>query len=399
MKINNSTRMDAKNSVANSLPPPFCGAHHLTQYQRVNFGAYYTAPAHIQAAWEMLGARVDNAIVLDNACGDGGFLRAHKNNIGCDIDQTALNQARAKNPHAVFMHANALENVSRQKFNIAENTPLIIIGNPPFNDRTSQIRQHIKSTSPSINIDADIKTRDLGISFLLSFDKLRADWVCVLHPLSYLQKPTNFARLGNFAQNYALKKAKIISSATFANNSPITAFPIVIGLYARNKKGMCYEDIKKFRFATDGASFAIDDFQYLNVRKYPRLRTAKDLPNIMFYTMRDINALKRNRTFIFNSSANAAANAVWINREQLPYYIYADVFKHYLRHIPYYFGNGNIMINDKLFCRNQQYFMADAARRHPQLKKYIGNINDNIAVAQQKIEIYFRRLLGEHYEN
>src|SRR3989344_5858437 len=65
---------------------------------------------------------------------------------------------------------------------------IIAIGNPPYNDTTSIIRNSIKDTSIQDKIDADIKTRDLGMSFLLSYDKLKADYVCVLHPLSYLIK-------------------------------------------------------------------------------------------------------------------------------------------------------------------------------------------------------------------
>lgn len=371
---------------------------HLSRGETVNLGAYYTAPEEIRAVWRMLeGIIPANAVVFDNACGYGGFLRETKNDIGCDIDKTAAAMARIRKPRAAVFCANALEGVSRRKFNIAESAPLVMVGNPPYNDRTSQIRKKIKTAAAGM--DEDIRSRDAGISFLRSYDKLRADLVCVLHPLSYLIKRANFARLGGFAKNYVLLKAEIFSSARFPGNSQTAPFPVVAALYARDKKGMSYGGVCRFRFRAGGASFSVGDFQYLVdfVQKYPQQkRGLYDLDGIMFYTMRDINALRRNRTFIFGQGKGG----VHINRAQLPYYIYADAFKQHINRVPYYFGNSDIMINDALFTRYNPYFLSDAARRHPLLKNYIAAAENACAAeSKSKIEEYFRLLLGAHYEN
>ncbi len=367
---------------------------HLSRDETVNLGAYYTAPKHVRVIWGMLeGVIPDNAVVFDNACGYGSFLRGHKNEIGCDIDQRAAARARTHNPLATVLCANALAGVSRKKFNIAECAPLVMVGNPPFNDRTSQIRKNIKTAT--IDMDVDIRTRDLGVSFLRSFDKLRADWVCVLHPLSYLIKRANFALLGDFAKNYVLLKAEVFSSACFPDNSQITPFPVVAALYARDKTGMSYDDICRFRFVTDGADFSVGDFQYIGdfLQKYPRQQSKQDLDGIMFYSMRDINALRRNCTFIFRQTQGS----VFIDPSQLQYYVYVDVFKQFIKRVPYYFGNSNIMIDASLFSRYQRYFLCDAVRRHEPLSRYATPANIDACVLKNKLEEYFRRMLGNHY--
>ena len=53
--------------------------------------------------------------------------------------------------------------------------------------------------------------------------------------------------------------------------------------------------------------------------------------------MRDINALKRCRTFI----KERITNAVDVAPEQLPYYCYIDCFKRYAN-VPYWMGNFDV---------------------------------------------------------
>lgn len=367
---------------------------HLSRKEMINFGAYYTAPEYVQTVRRMLirNGVPNGAIILDNACGYGGFLCLRDRDIvGCDIDEKAAARARMLHPHATVFCADSLRNVSRKQFNIGADSPLVVVGNPPFNDKTSQIRRDIKTAET--RADADIATRDTGISFMRAFDKLRADIVCVLHPLSYLIKRANFSLLGNFAKNYALRDASVINSADFPGNSRHISFPLTAALYVRDDAGMRYETIRRFRFRTARADFALDDFQYLGdfARKYPRRREESDLDGIAFYPMRDINALRRNRTFLFSQSGG-----VFMNREQLRYYIYADVFKQYARRLPYYFGNHDVMINAPLFRRREKHFIADALRRHPRLREYVAApaFSDETA---QKINEYFYQLLGEHY--
>lgn len=58
----------------------------------------------------------------------------------------------------------------------------------------------------NMSIDNNVKTRDLGMSFLLSYNELKAKFVYVLHPLFYLIKQTNFKLLKGFSSNYQSDK-------------------------------------------------------------------------------------------------------------------------------------------------------------------------------------------------
>ncbi len=206
--------------------------NHLKSKDRINLGSYYTSTEHTSVVWEFVEPYIDNSwTVLDSSCGYGNFLsRATKcQKIGNDIDSIAVSSASNSISTAKFFNHNALCGVSRDKFDIAENSSLCIIGNPPYNDKTSMIRNSIKKVK--FEIDKDIDTRDLGVSFLRSYAKLGADIVCVLHPLSYLIKKANFNCLKDFSKNYKLIKAKIISSGSFAQTSKTMQFPIVIALY------------------------------------------------------------------------------------------------------------------------------------------------------------------------
>jgi len=87
-------------------------------------------------------------------------------------------------PFANVYSFNALTTLSIEAFGISNDETLFIIGNPPYNDTTSIIRNGTKKLL--FDIDPGIQSRDLSISFLLSYQRLQADYVCVLHPLSYL---------------------------------------------------------------------------------------------------------------------------------------------------------------------------------------------------------------------
>ena len=186
--------------------------------------------------------------IIDSACGYGDFLKncGQAITIGCDIDETAIDVAKKNNHKVRFFQTNALRNVSRTKFGIPQQSELIVVGNPPYNDKTSLIRHSIKDID--FDIDEDIASRDLGISFLRSYNKLEADLICVLHPLSYLIKPTNFRLLKEFTANYRLIEGLLISSWEFPESAKHTPFPIVLALYQRNTQGMEYNFYPFFSF-------------------------------------------------------------------------------------------------------------------------------------------------------
>ena len=380
---------------------------HLGYESRVNLGSYYTPPEIVGTAWEMIAPYLcSQTIVVDSACGYGDFLKNSRQatTIGCDIDETAIDVAKKQNDGVRFFQTNALCDVSRAKFGIPEKSDLIVVGNPPYNDKTSLIRQSIKSVD--FKIDEDLACRDLGISFLRSYNKLEADLICVLHPLSYLIKPTNFRLLKDFATNYRLIDALLISSWEFPESAKHTPFPIVLALYERDTQGMAYDFIRSFRFRIDGKNgFCLSDFDYIvgYVDKYPKKKRAtyvegdvqrseSDDP-LFFWTMRDINALKRNRTFVENYSTNT----IVIDKQKLDYYAYIDVFKRNLHRLPFYFGNCEVLINDELFKRYRAAFISDTVRHHPFLKKHFQI--EPIAEQQtdSELDTYFKLLFGEHH--
>lgn len=373
--------------------------NHLDYADTINRGAFYTKNRYVDFVWEMINPYIGKkTTVLDNSCGYGNFLDypfAGKK-IGNDIDTVAINKVKNNTKTAFFNH-NALNNVSRKQYHIKDNEQLCIIGNPPYNDRTSILRNDIKFSN--VAIDEDVKTRDLGMSFLLSYAKLKADFVCVLHPLSYLIKPSNFKLLKKFTAQYQLKQAKIISSAAFDDASKTTQFPIVIAFYKKTPIGTTNKDILNFCWEAEGKTFKLSDFDDIShyIKKYPNKNQKPKQGDLFFWSMRDINALKRNQTF----SKKYSNNAIIVDKKHLDYYIYTDVFKQFSNHIPYYFGNCNVLIDNDLFKKYKKYFILEGLSRHTHLRQYFATFNFSelglLTKAQQKITQYFQQLLGVHY--
>jgi hypothetical protein len=388
---------------------------HLAYKSRVNLGSYYTPPEIVNMAWEMIAPYVHSqTTVIDSACGYGDFLRncGQSITIGCDIDETAISVAKKNNDKVRFFQTNALCNVSRAKFGIPQQSDLIVVGNPPYNDKTSLIRQSIKDID--FDIDEDIACRDLGISFLRSYNKLEADLICVLHPLSYLIKPTNFRLLKDFTANYKLMEGLLISSWEFPESAKHTPFPIVLALYQKNTQGMAYSFIRSFRFRIAGKSgFCLSDFDYITsyIDKYPKKRNrptyndsvfslvnrdvhhSENGESLFFWTMRDINALKRNRTFVESYSENT----IVIDKQKLDYYVYVDVFKRNLHRLPFYFGNCDVIIDNDLFRQHKPCFISDTVRHHPFLKKHFQINPMEKQQAASELDMYFKLLFGEHH--
>ena len=398
---------------------------HLAYESRVNLGSYYTPTAIVNIAWEMIAPYVNSqTTVIDSACGYGDFLKdsGQAITIGCDIDKTAIDVAKNNNNKVQFFQTNALCDVSREKFGISQQSDLIIVGNPPYNDKTSLIRHNIKDVD--FDIDEDIACRDLGISFLRSYNKLEADVICVLHPLSYLIKPTNFKLLKGFTTNYRLIDGLLISSSEFPESAKHTAFPIVLALYQRDTQGMAYNLIQSFRFrvgdknnkkraapikpqrgAMSIEDFCLGDFDYINnyIDKYPKkkrpmyvegdVQHSESENPLFFWTMRDINALKRNRTFVENYSTNT----IVIDKRKLDYYAYVDVFKRNLHRLPFYFGNCDVLIDDNLFKQYKSAFISDTVRHYPFLKKCFQINPIERQQTASGLDMYFKLLLGVHH--
>lgn len=281
--------------------------NHLNKSQTINLGSFYTPDYIVEIVYKMLlnylvkknKLNLNDFVLLDSSCGYGNFLQNSKkyNNldfkkkIGVDIDKNALKIAKEnfinyKNP-PLFLHKNSLINVIRKNFKIDNSDKLIIIGNPPYNDKTSIVQNHIKNKN--YEVDLNLKCRDLGMSFLLSFNELKDDYICILHPLSYLIKNANFKILKKFFSNYKLIDSIIISSKIFCPYS-LGFFPIIIALYEKNEKGINYDFIRNYNFKTiDDKIFCLNDFDFISkyIDKYPNKNRVSDKV-AMFYTMRDL---------------------------------------------------------------------------------------------------------------
>jgi len=368
---------------------------HLSYKQKTNLGSFYTPPHLVRLVYETFAKSkglVD--VVLESACGYGAFFsekfpQKKVRFIGADIDPMALTIARKKFPNIEFKKINVLSQISRSKFGIGENEKLAIVGNPPYNDVTSRVKNDIK-TKPC-KIDEEIKTRDLGLSFMLAFAKLKPDYIAVLHPLSYLIKKTNFETLKPLMQNYKLLEAIVFNSQEFSETSKTNGFPIVAAVYAKSEQGTSYEQIVKRKFKTlEKQEFSISDFDYIckYISKYPSRHSKAD--DFKFFTMRDINALKRSRTFIEEDTANT----IYIPQEKLPYYCYVDIFKDIANKLPYYFGNLDVPFDKNNFEKLKDDFFALSIAKHPDIfaGKYSIPNQERINFAKTKVQTYFNNL-------
>ena len=325
---------------------------HLNKIDTINLGSYYTPRFIVEIAYQILESKIENLnnfLFFDSSCGYGDFFVKKYKYLGADIDEVALKKV---DQSIKTINTNSLLNVSRAKFNIDENQNLIIIGNPPYNDKTSIVNNSIKKEV--FKMDSKLVHRELGISFLRSFAILKAKYVCVLHPLSYLIKQANFNALFDFKSNYRLLDCLVISSAFFTNSK--TFFPIAIALYEKNNKGMDFNFIKNYEFKTyEGQTFVLNKFDFIGnyITKYPNPKDSRK-EVAYFHTMRDINALKRNATFMPNYNSNT----IRVFSENLKYYYYVHHFKKFAKDLPYYFGNLDVFINHKEFIKIEKDFLS-----------------------------------------
>lgn len=368
---------------------------HLNYQEMTNYGCFYTPQRFVCNLIEKIKYNVedyDKFIFLDSSSGYGSFLLSLPDvkTIGCDIDDEAVEIAMSKDKKSEYFCFNTLSNFSRESISLNDSDKLIIIGNPPYNDTTSKVKKDLKNEKPC-EIDKDLKTRDLGISFLLSYNKLRADYVAVLHPLSYMIKKANYDLLKPFFNKYTLIDHSIINSQEFSMTSKTKGFPIIIALYKRDNKGLTFEEIQNLTFYTiNGQKFSLKKDSIKNyISKYPSKYKSYKNDDILFFTMRDINALNRSRTFIQDYSENS----IIIDKDKFAYYCYVDVFKRYIHKLPYYYGNIDVFINNKEFQVLKDVFITNSLERHPWLKEK--NIEYNYNNDYKLIDNYFKNLFNE----
>jgi len=287
-------------------------AEHLPKDEIIQLGSYYTPEKLVQLVHEFIKPYLKNnkkdVILLDSAGGCGAFLFGIRHNdyriADCDLEACKFLK-QYFNHHNIF-HTNSLKGVNRDKYLTPSSAFLIMIGNPPYNDTTSEFKNGEKGQNIC---DEDLYDRDIGVSFLKSYHKLNADVVCVLHPLSYLIKETNFNRLRDFKNNYKLVKGEVFSSALFRGTGT-AKFPILVALYEKNADGMTFEDIKNFRFniLDSPKTFVLSNFKTTDgyINKYPPRKNddQKSPLGLYYYSFRDFNSLKKNTSFFTKEHPN-----------------------------------------------------------------------------------------------
>jgi len=287
-------------------------AEHLSKDSRIQLGGYYTPEELVHKVHEFIKPYLDkrekDIVLFDSAGGCGAFLFdiKHYDYRIADYDLKACSFLKQHFAQHNIFHTNSLEDVNRGKYSISSSAFLIMIGNPPYNDTTSEFKKGEKGQNIC---DEDLFDRDLGVSFLKSYHKLKADVVCVLHPLSYLIKETNFKRLKYFRDNYKLIRGEIFSSALF-HGTGTGKFPILVALYEKNPSGMTFEYIRQLQFdiLNNNKKFILSRYKTTDgyINKYPpRKNDIKDSPiGLYYYSFRDFNSLKKNASFITKKYSN-----------------------------------------------------------------------------------------------
>lgn len=300
---------------------------HLSREEIIKNGSFFTPNCLVTLVFNKLKNYIDDdCVIADFGSGYGSFIKKFNNYgkkfFGTEIDKKSYEFLCRNFPNTKFYNENSLENINRKKYNIDDRDNLIIVGNPPYNDITSIYKKGFKG---SLICDQDVHSRDLGIAFLKAYCKLNAKYICILHPLAYLIKKQNFTMLGEFRKNYKLIDATIFSSKAFATIKKSNSdFPVVAALYEKNSNGMGFEYIQNFKFKILKSKkfFCLNLISTIDnkIQKYPK---ANMNCKLQFYTLRDINALMRNTSFI----EGPKYNGIDINIKNLYQYAWLYFFK------------------------------------------------------------------------
>jgi hypothetical protein len=359
-------------------------AKHLTKNERIQLGSYYTPKELVHRVYNFINPYLENKkkelIVFDSAGGCGAFLFGikHYDYRIADRDLDACKFLKQHYDQQNVFHTNSLIGVNRHKYSISPSVFLIMIGNPPYNDTTSEFKNGEKGQNIC---DEDLYDRDLGVSFLKSYHKLKADIVCVLHPLSYLIKETNFKRLRDFKDNYKLIKAEIFSSALF-HGTGTGKFPILVALYERNPSGMTFDYIKQFQFdiLNSMKKFILSEYKTTDgyINKYPpRKNDIKDSPiGLYYYSFRDFNSLRKNASFITKNHPNG----IVVTLENFYKYSYLYSLKSLFNpENLWLYGNLSPLVNIEDVEQNKKLYVSYAIKTNKVFEKMRNSIPRKIA--------------------
>lgn len=343
-------------------------AEHLPKNERIQMGSYYTPKELVNRVHEFIQPYLDNKkniVIFDSAGGCGAFLVSleHYDYRIADRDLDACKFLKQHFEQDNVFHTNSLTEVERYKYHIGPSAFLIMIGNPPYNDTTSEFKHGEKGQNIC---DNDLYDRDLGVSFLKSYHKLKADVVCVLHPLSYLIKETNFKRLRDFKDNYRLVKGEMFSSALF-HGTGTEKFPILVALYEKSPSGMTFDYIRQFHFdiLNSKKKFVLSEYNTTDgyINKYPpRKNDIKDSPmGLYYYSFRDFNSLKKNASFIVQKHPNG----IVVTLENFYKYTYLYALKNLFKpEDPWLYGNLSPLVNIDDVEENKKLYVSYAIKNN-----------------------------------
>jgi len=373
---------------------------HLTKSEIIKNGSIFTPDYIVDLVFSLIIPHINNDSIIGDFCsGYGAFLdkfnELPNTCFGTEMDDKSYEFLK-ENFNNIVYHENSLININRKKYNIKDNDELIIVGNPPYNDITSQYK---KGKKGEILCDDDVKSRDMGTSFLKAYSKLNAKYICVLHPLAYLIKKQNFNMLKDFKDNYKLLKAIIFSSKEFESIKKSNSdFPVVAALYERDNDGMTYEDIYNFKFniLDSNKVFCLNNIKTIDgiISKYPK---KEEKSKIQFYTQRDMNSLLRNTSFISSSKTNG----INVNIDNLYQYCWLFFLKNNFnpKNMKFLYGNLSPLYFSELesdnyknmvvsYAYNNCSLLSDSFKKEDIEFKY-GRIVDNYEELYNKLnELY-----------
>ncbi|OOS23496.1 hypothetical protein B0681_09500 [Moraxella porci DSM 25326] len=343
---------------------------HMPDDKKANLGKYYTPKEIVELLRESIQERITfDTTVMDLSCGCGAFLELFDDCkiIGADVDKTAI-EILDLFKFSNILHDNTLLNVSRDKYGLDKDDRVIIIGNPPYNDSTSiNKRYSTKQKAERLIQDEDIKCRDVGRSFLEAYAKLEPEYICVLHPLSYLIKKNNLRDMKKLRANYRLAKAIIFSSHYFKDLTGGTPFPIIMATYEKNAEGMNYEFIKNFmfdiygsdlKFSLSGVEQAGNDYIHQTVTSLDKGFSDID---VYHYNFRDLNSINKANFQSKEYREKHKNSMLVVNFDNLWKYCYINCIKKFL--LPmlaeehnYILGNLNPILDRRLIESDLEYW-------------------------------------------
>lgn len=364
---------------------------HLTKEDVVKNGSIFTPKSITKLVWEKCkDLLTEDMIILDMGSGYGAFISEFTSKvpntvIGTEYDEFSYNFLVQEFPGATFFHDNSLLDISREKYGILTQQPLLIVGNPPYNDITSQYK---KGEKGNVECDEDVRSRDFGMSFLKAYNKLSPEYICVLHPFAYLIKKQNFNSLGSFSKNYKLINATVFSSKEFETIMRTNSdFPVVAALYRRDKNGMDYDYIREFKFRIfrTRKNFVLSEIKTIDgiISKYPS-KTKQE--KLQFYTLRDMNALFRNAAFV----GPTVKNGVDVSITTLYQYAWLFFLKENFSPKKYAFIYGNLspLYSDKI--------ESDEIKRMLVSYAYDKSVFVKQAFTSSQIQLHYGEMLTEY---